>query len=198
MESVVLASGSKTRKSMLEAAGVSFEILPAIVDEEEIKASLQAEGSDAAFVAEALAEHKAGSVSRKLPGALVIGADQILECENKVYSKPVDLTAAEKQLRDLCGKEHRLISAVVVFRDNQRLWHHTDSALLRMRKFSDDFLSHYLERLGDDLLESPGCYRVEERGIQLFSKITGDHFTVLGLPLLPLLDYLRLQRVVAR
>ncbi len=198
MESVILASGSETRKTMLEAAGVLFEILPAIIDEDEIKASLLAEGSDAAFIAEALAEHKARYVSRKLPGAVVIGADQILECENNIFSKPVDLTTAEEQLRDLCGKEHSLISSVVVFRDNQRLWHHTDTALLRMRKFSDDFLSHYVDELGNDLLESPGCYRVEDRGIQLFSKITGDHFTILGLPLLPLLDYLRLQGVMAK
>ena len=197
MESVVLASSSKTRKTMLEAAGVLFETFPAIVDEDEIKASLQAEGSDAAFIAEALAEHKASYVSRKLPGVLVIGADQILECENRIYSKPVDLTVAKDQLSDLCGKEHSLISSVVVFRDNQRLWHHTDSAFLRMRKFSTDFLSFYIDELGQDLLESPGCYRVEDRGIQLFSKITGDHFTILGLPLLPLLDYLRIQGVVA-
>jgi septum formation protein len=197
METVVLASGSDTRKSMLSAAGVAFEVLPAVVDEEEIKAALQAEGSDSAFVAESLAEHKARVVSRKLPTLLVIGADQILECDNKIYSKPVNLTAAKEQLKLLRGKDHTLISSVVLFRNGQRLWHNTDSALLRMRQFSDDFLDNYVTKLGDDLLRGPGCYKVEGQGIQLFSKITGDHFTILGLPLLPLLDYLRLQGAVA-
>jgi septum formation protein len=197
METVVLASGSETRKSMLSAAGVSFEVLPAVVDEEEIKAALQAEGSDSAFIAESLAEHKARVVSRKLPTALVIGADQILECGNKIYSKPLDLTAANEQLKSLRGKDHTLISSVVLFRNGQRLWHNTDNAFLQMREFSDNFLDNYIAELGDDLLQGPGCYKVEERGIQLFSKITGDHFTILGLPLLPLLDYLRLQGAVA-
>lgn len=137
-------------------------------------------------------------VSRKLPSALVIGADQILECDNKIYSKPLDLMAAQQQLRMLRGKDHGLISSVVLFRNGQRVWHNTDSALLRMREFSDDFLDNYVTDLGDDLLQGPGCYKVEGRGIQLFSKITGDHFTILGLPLLALLDYLRLQGVVAK
>jgi septum formation protein len=197
METVVLASGSETRKSMLSAAGVSFEVLPAVVDEEEIKAALQAEGSDSAFIAESLAEHKARVVSRKLPIPLVIGADQILECDNKIYSKPVNLMAAKEQLKFLRGKDHTLISSVVLFRNGQRLWHNTDSALLRMREFSDDFLDNYVTKLSDDLLQGPGCYKVEGQGIQLFSKITGDYFTILGLPLLPLLYYLRLQRVIA-
>jgi len=197
METVVLASGSETRKSMLLAAGVSFEILPAVVDEDEIKAALQAEGSDPYFIAESLAEHKARVVSRKLPTALVIGADQILECDNKIYSKPVNIMAARGQLKSLRGKDHTLISSVVLFRSGQRLWHNTDSALLRMRKFSDDFLDNYVTSLGDELLQGPGCYKVEGQGIQLFSRITGDHFTILGLPLLPLLDYLRLQGSVA-
>jgi septum formation protein len=197
METVVLASGSETRKSMLSAAGVSFDVLPAVVDEEEIKAALQAEGSDSAFIAESLAEHKARVVSRKLPIPLVIGADQVLECDNKIYSKPVNLVAAKEQLKFLRGKDHTLISSVVLFRNGQRLWHNTDSALLRMREFSDDFLDNYVTKLGNDLLQGPGCYKVEGQGIQLFSKITGDHFTILGLPLLPLLYYLRLQSVIA-
>lgn len=197
METVVLASGSETRKSMLSAAGVSFDVLPAVVDEEEIKAALQAEGSDSAFIAESLAEHKARVVSRKLPIPLVIGADQVLECDNKIFSKPVNLVAAKEQLKFLRGKDHTLISSVVLFRNGQRLWHNTDSALLRMREFSDDFLDSYVTKLSYDLLQGPGCYKVEGPGIQLFSKITGDHFTILGLPLLPLLYYLRMQRVMA-
>ena len=197
METVVLASGSETRKSMLSAAGVFFEVLPAVVDEDEIKSALRAEGSDSAFIAESLAEHKARVVSRKLPSPLILGADQILECDNKIYSKPVNLAAAKEQLKTLRGKDHTLISSVVVFRNGQRLWHNTDRALLRMREFSNDFLDDYVTELGEELLEGPGCYKVEGRGIQLFSRITGDHFTILGLPLLPLLDYLRLQGAVA-
>jgi septum formation protein len=197
METVVLASGSETRKSMLSAAGVFFEVLPAVIDEDEIKSALRAEGSDSAFIAESLAEHKARVVSRKLPSPLILGADQILECDNKIYSKPVNLAAAKEQLKTLRGKDHTLISSVVVFRNGQRLWHNTDRALLRMREFSNDFLDDYVTELGEELLEGPGCYKVEGRGIQLFSRITGDHFTILGLPLLPLLDYLRLQGAVA-
>lgn len=197
METVVLASGSETRKSMLSAAGVFFEVLPAVIDEGEIKSALRAEGSDSAFIAESLAEHKARVVSRKLPTPLVLGADQILECDNNIYSKPVNLAAAKEQLKTLRGKDHTLISSVVVFRNGQRLWHNTDRALLRMRDFSNDFLDDYVTELGEELLEGPGCYKVEGRGIQLFSRITGDHFTILGLPLLPLLDYLRLQGAVA-
>ena len=197
METVVLASGSETRKSMLSAAGVFFEVLPAVIDEDEIKSALRAEGSDSAFIAESLAEHKARVVSRKLPSPLILGADQILECDNKIYSKPVNLAAAKEQLISLRGKDHTLISSVVVFRNAQRLWHNTDRALLRMRDFSNDFLDDYVAELGEELLEGPGCYKVEGLGIQLFSRITGDHFTILGLPLLPLLDYLRLQGAVA-
>ncbi len=197
METVVLASGSETRKSMLSAAGVFFEVLPAVIDEDEIKSALRAEGSDSAFIAESLAEHKARVVSRKLPSPLILGADQILECDNKIYSKPVNLAAAKEQLKTLRGKDHTLISSVVVFRNGQRLWHNTDRALLRMREFSNDFLDDYVTELGEELLEGPGCYKVEGRGIQLFSRITGDHFTILGLPLLPLLDYLRLQGAAA-
>lgn len=197
METVVLASGSETRKSMLSAAGVFFEVLPAVIDEDEIKSALRAEGSDSAFISESLAEHKARVVSRKLPSPLILGADQILECDNKIYSKPVNLAAAKEQLKTLRGKDHTLISSVVVFRNGQRLWHNTDRALLRMREFSNDFLDDYVTELGEELLEGPGCYKVEGRGIQLFSRITGDHFTILGLPLLPLLDYLRLQGAVA-
>jgi septum formation protein len=198
METVVLASGSETRKSILSAAGVSFEVLPAVVDEDEIKAALRAEGSDSAFIAESLAEHKARVISRKLPTPLVIGAYQILECDNEIYSKPLDLAAAKEQLQSLRGKDHTLVSSVVLFQNGQRVWHNTDIAHLRMREFSDDFLNDYVTKLAGDLLQGPGCYKVEGQGIQLFSKITGDHFTILGLPLLPLLDFLRLQGAIAQ
>ena len=193
MDQIILASSSKTRKELLESAGICFESQPAKIDEQEIRASLQAEKRDAFVIAEMLAEHKALVVSRKRPDALVIGADQILECKNVIFSKPESRTKARQQLTLLRDKEHRLVSSVVVAQSGERLWHNTDSALLQMRSFSDLFLDDYLTDLGEGLLDSPGCYRVEGRGVQLFARITGDYFTILGLPLLPLLDYLRLR-----
>ena len=170
---------------------------PANIDEEEIRASLIAEKRDPAVIAEMLAEHKALVVSRKSPGALVIGADQILEYEKSILNKPESEKEAKQQLCLLRDKDHRLISSVVVARDGERLWHNTGVALLRMRNFSDAFLDSYLTKLGKDLLDGSGSYRLEGTGIQLFARVTGDYFTILGLPVLPLLDYLRLQGAVA-
>lgn len=197
MDKIVLASSSKTRKALLISAGISFESQSANIDEEEIKASLIAEKCEPSVIAEILAETKALTVSRKKPGALVIGADQILEYERSVLSKAKSKKEARKQLCLLRNMDHKLISSVVVVKDEKRLWHNTDFALLRMRNFSDGFLDNYLTNLTDDLLCSSGCYRVEDAGIQLFARITGDHFTILGLPLIALLDYLRAQGVVA-
>lgn len=190
---VVLASSSVTRQQMLQNAGVSFESIPARIDEAEIKQSLLAEGADSDALADVLAERKAAYVSRHQPEALVIGADQILDCAGKIFSKPPDRAGAKQQLIDLRGRDHDLVSCVCVVRGGQRLWHHLDRAHLRMRAFSDAFLDQYLDAEGDIVLEGPGGYRVEGLGAQLFSRITGDYFTILGLPLLPLLDYLRVQ-----
>ncbi|MBK20513.1 MAG: septum formation protein Maf [Rhodospirillaceae bacterium] len=197
METITLASQSETRRKLLTSAGVEFTTLPAAIDEEEIRSSLESEGADPAAIAETLAEHKARVISRKRPGDLVIGADQILECEKTIFSKPVDFDTAKDQLTKLRGKDHQLCSSVVVFHNSERVWHNTDTAHLRMRNFSDDFLNTYIEKLGEKLLYGPGCYQVEGLGIQLFSRITGDHFTILGLPLLPLLDYLRLRGAIS-
>ncbi|MBO39114.1 MAG: septum formation protein Maf [Rhodospirillaceae bacterium] len=197
MDKIILASNSETRKALLLSAGVSFESQPANIDEEEIKASLIAEKCEPSVIAEVLAETKALTVSRNKPGSLVIGADQILEYEKSVLRKPKSKKEARKQLCLLRDMDHKLISSVVIARDNRRLWHNTDFALLRMRNFSDDFLDNYLTNLGNHLFGGSGCYRVEETGIQLFARITGDYFTILGLPLMPLLDYLRVQGVVA-
>jgi septum formation protein len=197
MNEIILASNSKTRAALLVSAGLTFEILPANIDEEEIKASLIAEKCDPIVIAEVLAENKALAISRKTPGSLVIGADQILESGKSILSKPRTKSEARNQLCLLRDTEHKLISSVVVAKDGQRLWHNTDVALLQMRNFSDAFLDNYLNDLDEDILFGSGCYRVEDIGIQLFSRITGDYFTILGLPLLALLDYLRLQGVVA-
>ncbi len=190
---VVLASDSTTRRRMLENAGVVFDICPARIDEEEIKQSLLSEGASVDETADALAERKAAYVSRLQPDKIVIGADQILQCDGEIFSKPGDRESAQSQLIRLRGRDHELISVVCVVRGNQRLWHHLDRAHLTMRNFSDAFLEAYLDEVGDTALEGPGGYRVEELGAQLFSRITGDYFTILGLPLLPLLDYLRLR-----
>ncbi|MBK3799134.1 septum formation protein Maf [Azospirillum brasilense] len=194
---VVLASGSRTRAEMLERAGVRVTLAPAAVDEEEIKLAARAEGAPVEDVAETLAELKAQRVTRKHPGALVIGADQMLECEGRWFDKPADRDAAHAQLQDLRGKTHRLVSCAVVIRDGERLWHHVDRARLTMRPFSDAFLDSYLNAAGDDVLGSVGAYHLEGLGAQLFHRVDGDFFTILGLPLLPLLGFLRVHGVIA-
>ena len=193
---VVLASSSKTRRDVLEKAGVIVEVLAPSIDEEEIKQSMIAENAGGADIAELLAEQKARSVSRRRPQDLVIGADQILEMDGQIYSKPADLAAARRALTVLRGREHRLISCVCVLRASQRLWHNLDSAKLTMREFSDEFLEAYLLSIEDQAFAGPGSYRIEDVGSQLFSKVSGDYFTILGLPLLPLLEYLRVQEVL--
>ncbi len=194
---VVLASGSRTRAEMLERAGVRVTLAPAAVDEEEIKLAARAEGAPVEDVAEALAELKAQRVTRRHPGALVIGADQMLECEGRWFDKPTDRAAARAQLQELRGRTHRLVSCAVVVRDGERLWHHVDRARLTMRPFSDAFLDSYLDGAGDDVLHSVGAYHLEGLGAQLFHRVDGDFFTILGLPLLPLLGFLRVHGVIA-
>ena len=196
MTGIVLASGSRTRAEMLESAGVPVILQPAAVDEEEVKLSLRAEGISATGVAEALAELKAQRVTRRHPGQLVVGADQMLECDGIWFDKPTGRDQAREQLRALRGKTHRLISCAVVVRDGERLWHHTDQARLHMRPFTDAFLEEYLDHAGDSVLQSVGAYQLEGLGAQLFHRVEGDFFTVLGLPLLPLLGFLRVHGVV--
>ncbi|BBK45288.1 Maf-like protein [Allostella vacuolata] len=196
--SLILASASRTRAQILGAAGVTFSVQPAAVDEDEIKRSLRAEGADAAITADVLAETKAHRISRQHPGALVIGADQILECGAAWFDKPADSDHARGHLMALRGRAHRLATAVCVVRDGQRLWHHREAPQLTMRPFSDLFLDRYLALEGPELLSSVGAYRLEGLGIQLFARVEGDHFSILGLPLLPLLAFLRDHGVVLR
>ena len=190
---LVLASASKARRALLEAAGLEILTDPAALDEAAVKASLASEGAGSADIALALAELKALRVSPRHPGLIVLGADQILECEGQRFDKPEDLAGARAQLRALEGRRHRLISALVALRDGQRLWHYCGEALLTMRRFSEAFLESYLAAAGPAVLGSVGAYQLEGRGAQLFTQVEGDYFTVLGLPLLPLLDFLRLQ-----
>ncbi len=192
---LVLASGSRTRAAMLEQAGVSAILDKPLVDEDEVKAAGRAEGVPADAVAEALAELKAQRIARRHPGALVVGADQMLECEGHWFDKPADRAAARAQLLDLRGRTHRLVSCAVVVRDGERMWHKVDSARLTMRNFSEAFLDDYLDRVGDEVLHSVGAYQLEGLGAQLFQRVEGDFFTILGLPLLPLLGFLRVHGV---
>jgi septum formation protein len=161
-----------------------------------IKAAMQ--GIAAEDVALALADSKARAVSARRPGAIVVGADQILECEGRWFDKPATVEEAARHLRALRGRTHRLVSAVVAVRDGERRWRHAAEARLTMRDFSDRFLEDYLARSGPAILESVGAYRLEGLGAQLFARIEGDYFTILGLPLLPLLDFLRGERALPR
>lgn len=193
--SIILASGSGVRRSMLEAAGLSFEVEVARVDEEAAKAKLRADGLPPREQAEALAELKALAVSRTRT-ALVIGADQMLAIEGDTLDKPRSLDEARGHLRRLRGRTHMLLCAAVVARRGQVIWRHTETPRLAMRAFSDDFLEAYLVRAGAPVLSSVGAYQLEGLGAQLFERVEGDYFSVLGLPLLPLLDFLRTQGVV--
>ena len=193
MRDVILASTSRTRGMILTNAGVSFTAIAPGVDEDTIKASLRAEGASAA---EALAEVKAIRLSGRHHDALVIGADQMLVSEDRWYDKPHDRAAARRQLQELRGKSHQLVTSAVVMLGGQRVWHHVERANLTMRPFSEAFLDHYLDQAGEDILSSVGAYQLEGIGAQLFSKVEGDHFVILGLPLLPLLDFLRVHGVL--
>ncbi len=196
MTPVILASGSATRQAMLRAACVDFTVDVAAIDELTILESLQAEGAKPRDIADTLAEMKAFKVSTKHPDALVIGADQVLNLGPKFFSKPANLTAARDQLQQLRGQTHVLTSAVVVAKNGSSIWREIREAKLTMRPFSDAFVDDYLAKVGKAALTSVGAYQIEGLGAQLFSKVDGDHFTILGLPLLPLLDMLRTQGVL--
>jgi nucleoside triphosphate pyrophosphatase len=189
-ETIVLASKSAARRGVLAGAGVPFEVAVAGVDEDAVKASLLAEGATPRDVADALAELKAIRVSRAKDG-LVVGSDQTLELDGKLYDKAQDLETARERLRILRGRPHKLHSAVVVAKDGTPIWRDLSTATLTMRDFSDEFLEAYLAAEGPEALGSVGCYRLEGPGAQLFSAIEGDYFAILGLPLLGLLDFLR-------
>lgn len=193
---LVIASKSAARRAVLEAAGIPVEIRPADIDERAIEAA--AGGGDPAGVARLLACVKARAISAVLPGRLVVGADQTLSLGGRRFSKPADRAAARAQLTDLCGRTHELHSGVAVVRDGVVLFADVDVARLTMRPFSADFLERYLDVAGDLVQTTVGGYHLERIGIQLFERVDGDHFTILGLPLLPLLAYLRHEGALAR
>jgi septum formation protein len=188
---LVLASRSAARRTLLEAAGIKIELHPADLDERSLEADAQSR--EPAAVAAFLARRKAAFVAASRPGRLVLGADQTLALGAKRFSKPADRAAARAQLQALCGRTHALHSAIAFVRDATVLFEHVDTAKLTMRPFSERFLDLYLDGIGSGATASVGGYQIEGPGIQLFERIEGDYFTVLGLPLLPALDFLRRQ-----
>ncbi len=188
---LVLASASAIRRSLLENAGIALVVDPADVDETAIKQRLAAQRVPTQGAAVELAAAKAKAVAARHPGKLIIGADQILEHGGKWYDKPVDRSAAAAQLTTLAGSSHSLVSAAVVIEDGTEVWRTAQSVTLHMRPLSPAYIDSYLDQVGNAALTSVGGYQLEGLGAQLFTRIDGDYFTVLGLPLLPLLGYLR-------
>jgi septum formation protein len=194
---VILASASPTRRRLLAAAGIEFRRESVLLDEEAIKQQYRSEGRSTTDCALALAEAKATKVALRWPNAFVIGADQILSCAGRWFDKPDSVEDARAQLRQLRGITHQLVSAVCVVKDGVRLWDVVNSAELTMRQFSDRFLNAYIDAEATAVLGSVGSYQLEGRGIQLFSRIEGDYFSILGLPLLDLVSFLRDQGALA-
>lgn len=194
---LILASASASRRRLLEAVGLQFEVDSPRVDEEAAKQSLRAQGVKPRDQADALAELKALSISNRRPG-YVIGADQMLAIDNDTIDKARDLAEARDQLMRLRGREHHLMTAAVVARDGQVIWRHVDTPRLKMRAFSDAFLDAYLRQAGESVLSCVGAYQLEGLGGQLFERVDGDHFAVQGLPLFPLLAFLREHGIVGK
>jgi septum formation protein len=194
---LILASASEARRSLLTAAGIVFETRAAAIDELEVKRGARAAGASADATALLLAGLKARHVAWLAPDALVIGCDQLLVCEGRWFDKPLDTTQARFQLQALRGRTHTLVTSVLCQRGQDRLWRHIARPRLTMRAFSDSFLADYLAMEGDSVTSSVGAYRLEGTGAHLFDSIVGDHSAILGLPLLPLLGFLRQLGVLA-
>ena len=194
MTRLILASASRVRATMLRAAGLDFDIIPAHADEAATKQAMN--GADPLDIAQRLAEIKAQAISATRPDAAVIGADQMLVCGADLFDKPRDLEEAVSHLRRLRGRTHHLCTAAVLVQDGTVLWRHTERPVLTMCDFSDRFIDTYLAAIGDDALLSVGAYQLEGRGAHLFERVDGDFFSILGLPLLPLLAFLRHRDII--
>jgi septum formation protein len=195
--SLILASGSASRKALLTAAGIAFTADPADLDEDALMAGLRAQGADAATVASQLAKQKAVLVSRRHPGRVVLGGDSVIAFDGEHLSKCATLKAARALLARLAGHTHLLVSAAALARDGAVLWTHASPCQMTMRTLSSQFLDDYLAAEGPAILSSVGCYHYEGRGAQLFDIVDGDYFSVLGLPLLPVLAELRKEGLLA-
>ncbi|RCK53948.1 septum formation protein Maf [Thalassospira profundimaris] len=191
MNRLVLASGSKARLTMLQNAGIDCEAVASMIDEDGYKQAMKAEGASAMEAAETLAEMKALRMYRQRSDAIVIAADQMLECNGIWFDKPRNRDQTRAQLQALRGKRHQLVSAAVVYKEGSRIWGKIDTAHLTMRNFSDDWLEWYLDQAGEEIFHCVGGYQLEGLGAQLFTEVKGDYFTVLGMPLLPLIGFLR-------
>ena len=190
-ERIVLASGSRFRRAMLEAAGVDLDVAPARIDERAVEQTLEGSGATPEDLAQVLAEAKALEVSERQPGRLVLGCDQTLSLGDELFHKPEDMEDARRHLLKLSGRTHQLSSAAVLARNGAALWRHVGIARLTMRRLEPAFIGRHLARVGPMALNSVGAYQIEGEGVQLFEKIEGDHFTIVGLPLLPVLAALR-------
>ena len=190
---LLLASASETRLTLLRNAGLEFTALPARIDEDTIRQTLESEGANPRDIADALAEMKARKLADRNPEALVLGCDQVLQFDHRAFGKPATPEDAIAQLSMLRGQRHQLLSAVVLYDRGKPIWRHVGRVDLTMRAFSNDWLQGYVVRNWDSIRHAAGCYKLEEEGIRLFTLVEGDYFTVLGLPLLPLLAYLELR-----
>ena len=196
---IILASNSSGRAALLKGAGISFTKKAADLDERAIEEALTVDGvcPDSMDVALVLARAKAEYISQTEKDAYVIGADQVLALDDKIFEKPVNMDIARNNLLKFRGRTHYLHAGVCVARNGETIWQHVETASMTMRDFSTDFLAEYLVEAGDSVQTSVGAYRLEETGIHLFEKIEGDYFTILGLPLIPLLDFFREQGIIA-
>lgn len=188
---LILASSSPFRRMLMENAGLHFQAIAADIDERAIEAPLERDGAGPDAVALVLAKAKAKEVSDRYAGSLVIGSDQTMSLGSQVFHKPNTMADAENHLRTLSGQTHRLNSAIALARNGDIIWEHVSHADLTMRELPADFIHRHLTRVGEKALSSVGAYQLEGEGIQLFSKIEGDYFTIVGLPMLPLLQQLR-------
>lgn len=193
MSALILASSSEIRAQLLRNAGLAVEACPARIDEDTIRPALEAEGASPRDIADALAEMKAAKVSARNPGQLVLGADQVLDFDGRIFAKPESPEAAEAHLMQLSGRQHRLHSALVVYRDGAPLWRHVGEVRLTMRPLSAEFIVAYVARNWSEIRWCVGCYQLEAEGVTLFSAVEGDYFSVLGLPLIPFLNWLHIR-----